>query len=175
MAEPSDVAAKKGPPHKDPGKDTGKDPRKDPRKGRRAGRTLAFQVLYGLDLVPAGRQALDELVLNSPALFKESPDSVRAFALELVQGVLARLPEIDALITEHSRRWKIQRIGKIELAILRLSLFELLFRPDIPLKVSINEAVELAKRFGDEHSKAFVNGILDAAAKSLHAGKAGGE
>jgi N utilization substance protein B len=165
MNEQRDAAAKKGPAKKNGGA--------DPRRGRRAGRTLAFQVLYGLDFAPEAATSLESLADNSPALFKEISPSARAFCLELVAGVLGRLAEIDALITEHSRRWKIKRIGKIELAILRLALYEIVFRADIPLKVSINEAVELAKRFGDEHSKAFVNGILDAAARSADPDRAG--
>ncbi|MDO9632752.1 MAG: transcription antitermination factor NusB, partial [Humidesulfovibrio sp.] len=90
---------------------------------------------------------------------------------QLVQGVCENQAEIDKVIGKHSDHWKIGRIGKVELAILRLSLFEILHRSDIPLKVAINEAIELAKGFGDENSRSFVNGILDAVARAVDEGR----
>ena len=90
-----------------------------------------------------------------------------------MQGVTDNLAEIDKVIGKHSDHWKIGRIGKVELAILRLSLFEILHRSDIPLKVAINEAIELAKGFGDENSRSFVNGILDAVARAVDEGRFG--
>ncbi|MDY7001028.1 MAG: transcription antitermination factor NusB [Thermodesulfobacteriota bacterium] len=95
----------------------------------------------------------------------------REFAWELVSGVWERVESLDKVIVRFSRHWKLKRIAKVELAILRLALFEMLFSKDTPPKVAINEAVELAKRFGDENSKNFVNGILDAAAKALEHGE----
>jgi N utilization substance protein B len=74
------------------------------------------------------------------------------------------------VIGQFSRHWKVDRIGKIELTVLRLAVFEMLYREDIPPKVAINEAIELAKQFGDERSRPFVNGLLDAAAKALDEG-----
>ena len=92
-------------------------------------------------------------------------DRQDSYAWTLVEGVFDKYSQIDALITQHSQHWKLNRIAKVELTILRLSLFEMLFCPDIPFKVAMNEAIELAKDFGDDNSKTFVNGILDAAAK----------
>ncbi len=88
-----------------------------------------------------------------------------SYAWTLVEGVFDNYVSIDEIITRHSQHWKLNRIAKVELTILRLSLFEMLFCPDIPLKVAMNEAIELAKDFGDDNSKTFVNGVLDAAAK----------
>jgi len=141
---------------------------------RRQGRTLAFQVLFGLSFDPqSGQAALRQVFARNPAVAEcESPEAV-AFASELFMGVAERLPEIDAVIGGHSDNWKIGRIAKIELAILRLALFEILHRSDIPLKVAINEAIELAKSFGDENSRAFVNGILDAVARAVDQGRFG--
>lgn len=89
------------------------------------------------------------------------------FAWELVEGVWERQQEIDALLAKHSQNWRVERMGKVEVTLLRLALFELGFRPDIPARVTINEAIELSKQFGDEGSRAFVNGILDAVSKEL--------
>jgi len=88
-----------------------------------------------------------------------------SYAWTLVEGVFDNYDRIDEIITRHSQHWKLNRIAKVELTILRLSLFEMLYCPDIPFKVAMNEAIELAKDFGDDNSKTFVNGVLDAAAK----------
>ena len=145
----------------------------DKRKGsRRQGRTLAFQVLFGLGFVPQEDEAAVRLAFNrNPAVEECEFEDAKNFASQLVQGVCNNLSEIDRVIGKHSDHWKIGRIGKVELAILRLSLFEILYRPDIPLKVAINEAIELAKGFGDENSRSFVNGILDAVARAVDEGR----
>jgi len=83
-----------------------------------------------------------------------------AYIEQRFHEVEEKLPEIDALIEEHSTGWKIGRIGKVELSILRLAVFELRYDDDIPEKVAINEAVELAKKYGQEQAGAFVNGVL---------------
>jgi len=147
----------------------------DKRKGsRRQGRTLAFQVLFGLGFDPQVGESDVRLAFNrNPAVEECELEDAKGFASQLVQGVCENLPEIDKVIGKHSDHWKIGRIGKVELAILRLSLFEILHRSDIPLKVAINEAIELAKGFGDENSRAFVNGILDAVARAVDEGRFG--
>jgi N utilization substance protein B len=145
----------------------------DKRKGsRRQGRTLAFQVLFGLGFVPQEGEAAVRLAFKrNPAVEECEFEDAKTFASQLVQGVCENQPEIDKVIGKHSDHWKINRIGKVELAILRLSLFEILHRSDIPLKVAINEAIELAKGFGDENSRSFVNGILDAVARAVDEGR----
>lgn len=130
---------------------------------RRDAREQVVQSLYSLD---HNAKALDDTVtltrndveLAGPAL---------AFADELLHGVTANLSAIDGRIQQLSKNWALNRIGRIELAILRLAGFELLFRPDIPANVTINEAIEIAKRFGSEDSPAFINGILDELSSSL--------
>lgn len=97
------------------------------------------------------------------------------YAWELVKGVWARREDLDAVVGRFSRHWKLGRIARVELTILRLALYEMLLRDDIPPKVAINEGVELAKAFGDENSKSFVNGILDAAAKAVAHGEIGSD
>ena len=83
------------------------------------------------------------------------------FARELVDGVLSRQKEIDEKIESHSLNWRLHRMSAIDRNILRIAVFELLYLDDIPPKVSINEAIEIAKTYGDKNSPAFVNGILD--------------
>ena len=91
----------------------------------------------------------------------------KAYAEEIIQGVCAHARELDEIIASHSRHWKLERIARIERTMLRLAVYEILHRLDIPHKVSINEAVELAKMYGDENSPGFINGILDAVARTM--------
>ncbi len=92
---------------------------------------------------------------------------VPAFLQELVAGVAAHLLELDALIARHSEHWRLERMTVVDRNLLRLAIFELLYQPEIPPKVVINEAVEMAKRYGTEASGAFVNGILDQVREAL--------
>ena len=130
---------------------------------RRLGRELALQALYSIDLNPG------EVGSAVAQLWEESkgPELSRVFAEELVKGVIDNRPEIDRRIAEKSRNWPLTRMAKVDLNILRLAAFELLFRTDIPRNVTINEAIEVAKTFGTEESPAFVNGILDEIAQTL--------
>ena len=124
---------------------------------RREGRELALQILYALDLNPSK-------VEETLQLFRENTRvaaHVRAFAEELVAGVMGNHEEIERRITAKSKNWSIARMAKVDLNILRLAVYELLYRSDIPRNVTINEAIEVAKKFGTEDSSAFINGILD--------------
>lgn len=139
---------------------------------RRHQRRFAFQVVYALNF----DRTMDKTALaRSFDNFwtEEEFDLPRqeSYAWTLVEGVFDNADHIDEIITRHSQHWKLNRIAKVELTILRLSLFEMLFCPDIPLKVAMNEAIELAKDFGDDNSKTFVNGVLDAAAKGAERDK----
>ena len=90
-----------------------------------------------------------------------------AFAEAVAAGVEAHVEELDALITSHAIDWSIDRIARVDLCILRVALYEMLYRSDVPSGAAINEAVELAKRFGGEKSYAFINGILGVVAREL--------
>jgi len=130
---------------------------------RREGRELALQALYSLDLNPMEtRESLRLLRENSRVAA-----AVRAFAEELIVGVMTHRGEIDGKIEEQSKNWSVSRMARVDLNILRMATYELLHRPDIPKNVTINEAIEVAKKFGTEESPAFVNGILDEIAASL--------
>ncbi len=145
------------------------------RPTRRSARELAFQVLYGLCFSPAAdHAALWRLFVLSPhnegmseADLDREPSG---FAWELVEGVWSHTDALDEAIGRFSRNWRVDRLGRIELTILRLALYELLWRDDVPPKVAINEALELAREFGDERARAFLNGILDAAARAPRGG-----
>src|SRR5262249_27466545 len=117
---------------------------------RRDAREQALQALYAIELNPSSaREAL--------RLFWEGARcaaSVRVFADELISGVLANQAAVDAKIKEKSANWSLNRMGRIDLSIIRLATYELLFREDIPKNVTINEAIEIAKKFGSEESPA---------------------
>ncbi len=130
---------------------------------RREGRELALQMLYALDINPLEqREALQLFRDNTRAA-----GNVRVFAEDLVAGVVANLAAIDGAIEAKSKNWALGRMARVDLSILRLAVYELLFRPDIPKNVTINEAIEVAKKFGTEDSPAFVNGILDEVASTI--------
>jgi N utilization substance protein B len=98
---------------------------------------------------------------------RPQPREYYAFAEELIQGVIRDLALIDEVIGKYAKNWAFGRIARVDLAILRIAIFELMRRTDIPPVVSINEAVDIAKEFSTEESKRFVNGILDSYKEEL--------
>lgn len=126
------------------------------RKRSRA-RELALHFLYQVDITKDDpTQALDEFWKSNPV-----EDSIKEFAAKLISGTCANISKIDELISKYAQNWQLSRMAVIDRNILRLASFELILMDDIPPKVSINEAVELAKKYGDIESGKFVNGILD--------------
>jgi len=91
----------------------------------------------------------------------QTEDAPPAYLLELVSGVTAHLEELDVFIVRYSEHWRLERMTIVDRNLLRLAIYELLYQPNIPVKVVINEAVEMAKRYGSEASGGFINGILD--------------
>lgn len=140
---------------------------------RRQERVLAFKVLYGLCFAPATQsEELGKAFLQSPDRQETAEsDPFASFAWEIVKGVWENQPLIDETLTGLSQNWRVERMARVELTILRIATYELLFCKDIPTKVAINEAIEMAKQFGDDKSRSFVNGILDAAGKAIETGK----
>jgi N utilization substance protein B len=130
---------------------------------RREGRENAVQALYAIELGPAQPREAIHLFWESNR-FKPA---AKAFAQELLTGLLEKGDELDARISAKSPNWSISRMAKIDLAIIRLAAYELIYREDIPKNVTINEAIEIAKKFGSEESPAFVNGILDEISRTL--------
>jgi len=125
---------------------------------RREARELALQALYQLDVASGDDPARDLTLFWSH--FDAAPD-VQAFARELVDGVREHHERIDALLADSVEHWRLSRLSRVDLNLLRLATYELLDRRDIPASVAIDEAIEIARRFGSEDSAAFVNGVLD--------------
>lgn len=137
---------------------------------RRTGRAYALQLLYARDGDPAVNIA-GPAESWAEAFDLEVDAAAQQFARGLVQAATERATEIDELITSASKNWRIDRMSRVDRNILRLGACELIAFKDVPVKVVINEAVELAKRFGTAESSAFVNGVLDriATAAGRHA------
>lgn len=129
-----------------------------PRPVRRAGREAAVQLLYQRDL----NEELDhdQNIRNFWAI-RNAPDGVKRFCEELARGTLEHLVEIDGLLSKNTHHYELKRLSAVDRNILRLAVYEMLYRFDIPPVVSINEAIEIAKSMGTEESGRFVNGILD--------------
>jgi len=126
---------------------------------RREARELALQMLYALDSNSSA--GLRETLQTFREEHAEITGRVREFAEGLVQGVQAERAVIDEAIRVRSKNWSLSRMPRVDLNVMRLAAYELMFRTDIPKKVSINEAIEIVRRYGDKESPAFVNGILD--------------
>ena len=125
---------------------------------RRDGRVAALQYLYAWSMNPPAT-LVDDL-----RIFFENCSEPRehyAFGEELIHGLIEHVADIDSRIKGLAHNWEFERIAKIDLAILRLAMFEMLYRKDIPPVVSINEAIDLSKQFSNADSKRFINGILD--------------
>lgn len=125
---------------------------------RRDGRVAALQYLFAWSMNAPKNLAEDLRV------FFENMDQPRdhyAFGEELIQGVITNIDEIDARIRTLAQNWEFDRIAKIDLTILRIAIFEMIHRKDIPPVVSINEAIDLSKQFSNADAKRFINGILD--------------
>jgi N utilization substance protein B len=139
---------------------------------RRRSREMAVKVLYQADMSGV---TIPEAFRLFCEYFGGSEES-RVFTKELLDGIDAHLDAINSLISQFSEHWRLDRMPIVDRNILRLAVYELLGRPDIPAKVSINEAVELGKKFGTEDSGAFINGILDRIRSRLRPGEeAGGQ
>lgn len=123
---------------------------------RRKAREFALQMLYQIDI-----NNDFEYLLNGFWSNKKVSDDVRKFADNIVEGVIKSLSTIDNIITLSAENWSVDRMPVVDRNILRMAAYELLSIKDIPVKVTINEAIEIAKRFGGEDSSSFINGILD--------------
>lgn len=129
---------------------------------RRQARIATFQALYAWE--ETKRDAGELLTFDW--LEKPPSDEASVFASLLIRGTLDRLPEVDEAIKLHLKRWSFDRLSRVDLAVLRTSAYALLFQTDIPASVTIDEAVEIAKKFGSPESFRFVNGVLDGIRKA---------
>ena len=132
---------------------------------RRRSREVALQILYRMDMThspPDEAISLHyELATTADDRELEVSEAVRPFTERLVRGVHLNRTEIDQTLISASEHWRIDRMSIVDRNILRIALFEMLFCPDVPPKVSINEAIDIGKKFGSEDSGAFINGVLD--------------
>lgn len=141
---------------------------------RREMREHCFKMLFGVDFYPMEETAGQiEQYFNSPAEDDAAADGrleiihhvdmkeeERAFLTDRVEGIAAKIPELDEKINSVAQGWKTRRMGKVELTILRQALYEMIYDSEVPEKVAINEAVDLAKKFGGNDAPAFINGVL---------------
>jgi transcription antitermination protein NusB len=132
---------------------------------RRQARECALQILYQLDGLAAWDDARVEDAVAKFFDHFDAPEKARTIAVDLVKGVAAHKDEIDELVRRHSPRWRLERMALVDRNVLRIGAFELRFKKDVPTKVAIDEAIEVARRFGTDTSAAFVNGVLDGVAK----------
>ena len=133
-----------------------------PRSNRRKGRELALQALYQIEMTGDPSVAAVDLFLQH----FEGNAKAKEFARRLVSGAVSQRAEIDRLIAQATEHWKIERLAKVDFVLLRMAAYELVFCADIPTSVTLDEAIEIAKRFGSEESASFINGVLDHVALS---------
>ena len=126
---------------------------------RREGREVALQLLFHWDLNV--QQSLSGTELDLFWEFRPALQGVRTFATNLLAGVTARQATIDEKITRYTANYELRRISAVDRNILRMAIYEMLFADDVPPIVAINEAIDIAKKFGTEESGKFVNGVLD--------------
>ena len=123
---------------------------------RRRARTLALQALYEIDITGHKEDKVIERLLSEEGL----PEDIELFVRDIVTGVIHNKAQLDQSISQHAPAWPIEQLPVIDRNILRLAIFEILINNKVPVKVAINEAVELAKTFGADRSSKFVNGVL---------------
>jgi N utilization substance protein B len=123
---------------------------------------LALQALYQIEITGDASAGAVELFLSH----FEGSAKAKDFARRLVSGVVSQRAAIDARIEQSTENWKLARLAKVDLVLLRMATYELIYCPDIPANVSLDEAIEIAKRFGTGDSPAFINGVLDQVARA---------
>jgi N utilization substance protein B len=123
---------------------------------RRKAREYALQMLFQFDITRKREGLTDQFWAHRKII-----PVVRTYSDRLVEGVLNHLGEIDCLIQEYAQHWSLERIAIVDRNVLRFAIYEILYMEEIPAKVTIDEAIEITKKYGDQSSGAFVNGILD--------------
>ncbi len=113
-----------------------------------------------------------EEVMRRSEIYSDSPELIQEFARSLVLGTLSHMETIDAMIVDQNRSWQIHRLHGVDRNILRIAIYELIKESDVPAAVILDEAVEIAKKFGSEESPKFINGVLDGIRKKHFSGKA---
>ncbi len=135
--------------------------------GRRRARAAALQMLYQMEIGRAGPYEAIATYWPSRDPDEDLDEELRAFANALVRGTTERVEQIDGLLRAHAQNWRVERMAVIDRLVLRLGAYELLADPNVPAKVVINEALELARTYTGDEAVAFVNGVLDSVRKEL--------
>lgn len=126
---------------------------------RRVARETALQVLFQLDFT-GEMDSLEQVIEHWAKEFAVSEKN-KKFTTELVEGTLQHIQDIDEKISSTAHEWALDRLNTVDRNLMRLAIFEMLYYPDTPQRVTLNEAIEIAKKFGSEESGKFINGILD--------------
>ncbi len=132
---------------------------------RRKAREYALQILYQFDLTDElpDRESLELFWQQHPA-----DDSVKEFTESLVEGAIKNLDRIDGMLESVAKNWELKRMAVVDRNIMRFATYELLYRDDIPAAVTINEAIEIAKKYSTKEAASFINGVLDKIAKKIN-------
>ena len=125
---------------------------------RRRAREYALQILFQLDV---RKDKPSAAILKQFWMGHVASDEIKAFTEEIVKGTYKHFAEIDKLIRRCAKNWSLDRMAVVDRNVLRMAVYEILYRMEIPTSVTINEAIEIAKRYGTDESGAFVNGVLD--------------
>ena len=141
---------------------------------RRKGRILAFQALYSWDAhySQTGDSSIPDGLLDFSWAQKETPldDKMTAFSRLLVSGTIENIAAVDSMLSSHLKNWELPRLNRVDLAVLRMSTFTLMFETGMPPSIVIDEAIGICKEFGTDDSYRFVNGVLDSIRKTLLSG-----
>lgn len=129
---------------------------------RRRARECALQMMFQLDVTHDPRNLVERYWEVNPAA-----EVVKEFSNDLVRGCLEHLSEIDALLEKYAENWSLSRMSRVDRNVLRIAVYELLYRADIPARVTLNEAIDIVKKYSEEASGAFINGILDKILKEV--------
>jgi len=133
---------------------------------RRKSRILAFQALYAWDSSGGAAEGIADFGWLEDDKRAALDEEVASFARLIIAGTLERIREIDEAISSHLQNWTFERLKRVDLAVLRIGAYALLFQKDIPAQITIDEAIEIAKEYGSEDSYRFINGVLDGIWKS---------
>lgn len=137
---------------------------------RRKAREYVLQFIYAWEINQSIKDFSDYNAIRNELenfweINNENDESIKSFANEIIEGTLENIEKIDAVIKKYATKWDIDRMITIDRNILRFAIYEIIYRHDIPFQVTINEAVEIAKKYSTKESAAFINGILDRVAK----------
>ena len=135
---------------------------------RTTAREIAFKIIFEFSFQKEDAKVLYDRFIDSQEEYDEIGDEEEAYVIDVISGLQTNIDTIDSKIKDHLKDWNFERISKVDIAILRLAIYEILFREDIPYKVSVNEAVELSKTFGEDSSSGFINGVLAEVIKEMN-------